>query len=264
MIYLSIANEKLKKAVSKQLTKLGVAVESEKPSSKSYMGMYQDKVSGIVVDCSHPNLPGNAWLDMLSSVAKRKPVLVLGELPLADNQFNSESIFRLEEPNSEGIISILRESGALGLSRHKKIDQAVKLYDSKIPLKMFKKNDSLSVLCIDAQSFQSIATEYGNKTHSAFMEYFEQNLFTLWGPKGSFRAGDVVCKKSESCSIYYIFLELSRTRHDVPLPGELEKLADRVATGLQHLLWQKKSQRKRSNNNKQYLAFSSVCSWLCF
>lgn len=237
MIFISIENFQLAKEVERSLTDMGVESRYVRPSKRSYLELYQDKVTGIVVECRHESLPNDAWSDLLNSLAKRMPVLVNSASAATHEHFHVESIFKLMNPSCEDVILTLDHSGALGRAGSISLRNKVSLYDQRIALHMMQKNKSLSVLAINAQDFQQIATEYGNEAYLQLTSFFEKMLFTLWGAPGSFRTGDVLCKKSNSSNVYYIFLELSRSMQDIPLPGTLEKLADRLVLNLQHLLW---------------------------
>lgn len=244
MIFISIADAALGREVQSQLTDMGVETRFIKPDAQSYLGLYKGRISGVVVDNRHPTLPIDAWSDMLNSLAKRIPVVVLNDGASRNDQFHVESIFNLPNAKEEEIITTLDYAGALGRNGSAPSKNKVSLYDQRIPIHMLQKNKSLSVLSINAQDFQKIAVEYGNEAYLQLTSYFEKQLFSLWGAAGSFRSGDMLCKKSTSSNVYYIFLELSRSMKDIPLPGALEKLADRLALNLQHLLWKDLSKRR--------------------
>ena len=244
MIFISIEDSVLGNKIVSKIAELGVEVRYTKPNKQSYLGLYKGRVSGVVVDNNHPTLPREAWSDMLGSLAKRVPVLVINSQDSKAPNLHIEAIFNLHKPQVDDVVSTLDYAGALGRRGSVVTHQNIALYDPKIPLQMLEKNKSLSVLAINAQDFQQVATEYGNEAYLKLTAFFEKILFSLWGAAGSFRAGDILCKKSNSSNTYYIFLELSRSMQDIPLPGALEKLADRLALNLQHLLWRELYKRK--------------------
>ena len=159
MIFVSIENSTLGREVEKHLGELGVEVKFLKPGDNSYLGLYQGKVSGVVVDGYHPTLPDDAWSDMLNSLAKRIPVVVLNNTNARNDQFHVESIFKLKNPELNDIVSTLDYAGALGRMGSATTRDKVTIFDPRIPLQMLSKNKSLSVLCINAQDFQQIATD---------------------------------------------------------------------------------------------------------
>lgn len=260
MIFISIEDSVLGKEAEKQLIEMGVEAKYSKPEQQSYLGLYKGKVTGVVVDNTHPTLPTDAWSDMLNSLAKRLPVLVVNSGKVRSDQFHVESIFKLPNPQVDDILSTLDYAGALGRQGSTAMRNKISLFDARIPLHMLQKNKSLSVLSINAQDFQQVATEYGNDAYLKLTAFFEKMLFTLWGAAGSFRSGDVLCKKSNSSNVYYIFLELSRSMQDIPLPGALEKLADRLALNLQHLLWTELYKKKGEKELPDFISTFPIFS----
>lgn len=237
MIYVSIKDLKFARELGKAFSDIGVDCKVVRPNRESYLGLYKGKVTGVVVDGAHPTLPVDAWTDLLNSLAKRIPVIVLNKSQEHTDLTHVASVFSVKVPSVDDVISTLDQAGALGRYGSSSIRQNLPVYDSRIAVHMLQKNQSLSVLVINAQEFQRIDSEYGNEPYSELSNFFEKKLISLWGAPGSFRTGDVLCKRSMSANVYYIFLEPSRSMQDIPLPGALQKLADRLTLNLQHLLW---------------------------
>lgn len=228
------------------LTEHGLAHQILKVGNRaSFAALYQEDILAAVVDCQVSYLPDHAWIDLLTSLGRRIPVIVIGgdgrdsSIGLANPQAprQSEMLTWLKEPNAKEILTILDACGAIGID-HRKLERAsIPLYNPQVPLHMLQSSGALSVLLVDASSFRKIAIEYGSEAYHKVQACFAQLLFELWGSSGSFRAADILCRRSANSNMYYIFLEQSRSASAVPAPGILERLADRLVVRLQNAFW---------------------------
>ncbi len=237
MIVVSTQKYELGVVISQKLQAINVSVACVEPSPESFLRFYSADTTCLVVDSEHPTLPREAWLDMVYSLGRRVPVIVLADdHPLLEVHRN-EPVHWVIGPNFQSILEAMGHSGVLGKAAVNVGRNAIATYDNQIPKQMLLKNKSLSVLLIDATNLQSLAVDYGNEVFLQMQAFFEKQLFSLWGAPGSFRSGDVLCKRTNTSCIYYIFLELSRANRSIPVPGALEKLADRLSKNLQFRVW---------------------------
>jgi len=237
MIVVSTQRYELSAVIFQKLRSIHVDVTSVEPNPESFLAFYKSDTTCLIVDSLHPTLPREAWFDMIYSLGRRGPVIVLAdEQPLLEVHRN-EPVYWIVAPSHQNILDAISHSGALGKAAVSVGRTSIATYDPLIPKQMLYKNKSLSVLLIEATNLQTLAVDYGNEVFLQMQAFFEKQLFSLWGAPGSFRSGDVLCKKTNSGCIYYIFLELSRANKSIPVPGALEKLADRLSKNLQFRVW---------------------------
>ena len=105
---------------------------------------------------------------------------------------------------------------------------------------MIKQFGGLGILTIDASSFIKISTNYGSAVYQQMQAILEEILFELWGTEGCFRKNDVIVRKASSQNEFLVFLDRSRATGSLPLPGALEKIADRVSVSDYTMLYGKR------------------------
>lgn len=220
----------------------GVESNVVKPGLKPVLTtLYEPDVVAVVVDAEMPGLPAHAWADLLASLGRRIPVVVLGGCERTDaagfDGRAGDGILWLKEPSAEEVLSFLDACGAIGIDHRQLKRLSIPIYNSQIPLHMLQNSGALSVLAIDASAFRKIAIEYGSEAYHRVQDCFNQLLFDLWGTPGSFRSADLLCRRSQHGNTYYIFLEQSRAASAVPAPQTLEKLADRLVVRLSNAFW---------------------------
>jgi EAL domain-containing protein (putative c-di-GMP-specific phosphodiesterase class I) len=237
MIVISTERADLLEPLAKRLEELQIEVRHNSPSLDSFLEFYQQKISCLVIDSKHPSLPDQAWMDLVNSMGRRVPVIVLTDVKPKLDEHKNEPVFWVVSPTVESVCDALAGIGVLGKASLGLKRNAIATCDIQVPKHMLTRNGSLSVLLIDASSFQKLSADYGNEVFLKMQNFFERQLFSLWGAPGSFRSGDVLCKKTPTGCIYYIFLELSRASRNIPVPGALEKLADRLSKNLQYRVW---------------------------
>ncbi len=245
MIIVLTAKTELSQSLSELLKAHGIDVHVVKPNAKGAIAsLYQPDVVAAVVDAEGAGMPEHAWIDMLASLGRRIPVIVLGkEEKLDRKQIHgssgryTETVTWLKDPGPQEILTVLDACGAIGID-HRKLDRtSIPLYNAQVPLHMLQNNGALSLLVIDASAFRKISIEYGSEAYHRVQDCFNQLLFDMWGTPGSFRSADILCRRASHGNTYYIFLEQSRMASAVPAPGILEKLADRLAIKLQNAFW---------------------------
>lgn len=237
------SNQELRAEIFEALETHSVAYTSLELSDKnSLFDLYKDhyEVTALVTDASHPSLPNNAWIDMLDSMGKRFPVLVIGSKQSNNLSFTkgrAESITWLSKPSFEEIIDSLDMAGVLGLSHRILNRETVPIYNPMLAVHMLQQNGALSIISIHSDDFRKVALEYGADAYYKLQMCFQQMLYDIWGVPGSFRSRDILCRSASTSNIYYILLERSRSDGNVPPPGALEKLSDRLVSKLQNLMW---------------------------
>lgn len=242
MIKIISTKDELATRITSLLKIYEVVSSHAKPGTKvAMLSMYDPEVTAVVVDHRVPNIPECAWFDMLSSLGKRIPVVILMS---SDVKLDSNNLLRVPEtatclidPTAEEVVSVLDTVGAVGGEYRRVNRSAIAVYNPQVPLHMLRKNGSLSVLLIDASSFRKIAIEYGVEAYNRVQDCFNHLLMEIWGTAGSFRGSDVLCRRSANSNTYYIFLEQSRSAGAVPAPGILERLADRLVVKLHNAFW---------------------------
>jgi EAL domain-containing protein (putative c-di-GMP-specific phosphodiesterase class I) len=238
MIKIVSINEDLAARVSSLLKIHGVESSLTKPGTKeSVASIYDLQITAVVVDHRMPNIPEHAWFDLLASLGKRIPVLILMSGSDRSDTKAPDTATCLIDPSAEEVVSVLDTVGAVGGEYRKVNRSAIAAFNPQVPLHMLKKSGSLSVLLVDASSFRKIGIEYGAEAYIRMQECFNHLLMEIWGSPGSFRGSDVLCRRAAHSNIYYIFLEQSRRSNTIPAPGILERLADRLVVKLHNAFW---------------------------
>ncbi len=239
MIKIVSTNEELAARVSLLLKIHGVESSLTKPGTEAAMSsIYEPQIVAVVVDQRIPNIPESAWFDLLASLGKRIPVLILMSGTDRTEIKVPDTATCLYDPSAEEVIAVLDTVGAVGAKYRKVNRSAIATFNPQVPIHMLKKGGSLSVLLVDASSFRKIGIEYGAEVYIRMQECFNHLLMEIWGSSGSFRGADILCRKAAHSNIYYIFLEQSRRANTIPAPGILERLADRIVVKLHNAFWQ--------------------------
>ena len=245
MITILTANRTFARQLQELLATHGLSARAPSPDGGkgTLAALYANDVAAAVVDAEQPQLPAHAWHDLLASLGRRIPIVVLGPAPgrtppaTPSGQRSSATVTWLEAPTPETVVSVLDACGAVGIDHRKLNRQSIPVYNPQVPLHMLQKTGALSVLVIDVTSFRKIAIEYGSEAYHRVQECFNHLLFDLWGQPGCFRASDILVRRSTHGNTYYIFLEQARSASAVPAPGILERLADRLVVRLANAFW---------------------------
>ena len=241
MILISTKNEALQGALTGAFSALSVETVTCDPSSSDLVThIYGERIKAAIVDNEVPLFPAVAWLDMIGNLGRRIPILVLGKKGSTNKDSTGkflDTVIWLQDPDSSEVVHLLDSFGVLGLSKRKVDRVDIPLFNAQVPLMMLQKDNALSVLTIDTGSFRDIALEYGREVYYRLQDCFRQILYSLWGTAGSFRATDLLCRKSMTGNTYYIILEKPRISGSVPAPGVLERISDRIVVKLLNALW---------------------------
>lgn len=247
MIYFFIKNEKLAKSLKKSLKELGLQHEfaktEEGASCVSPLYKNETSTSAIIADASVPFLPDNLWLDALANLSKRIPVLLLtdGMSEVVEPHIaKGSSFFSMIDPSSHDILTFLDTCSVLG-KNNDSLKETIPLYSLELTSHILRTQGFISILSVQANDLHKLISEYGKDVHQQLQLCLHKTLLSLWGAKGSFRSTDVLCRKSLHGDTFYIFLERPRSaagsNGNIALPGDLEKLADRVTMKLENLFW---------------------------
>ena len=241
MICLLTKNQAFAVALKAELDRISVSVDQCSTSDPSSIeAMYRPEVAAVVCDVIFDALPEGAWHDLLTTLGRRIPVILLGHdrgVHTAGAGRYADSVSWLVEPTAHEVVAILDSCGAIG-NRQKRVErESVPIYNPQVPLTMLRQHGAISVLTINASSFRKVAIEYGPEAYQRLQGVFQQILFDMWGTPGSFRSADMLCRRAFNSNVFYIFLEQSRLTNAVPAPGVLERLADRLVVRLQNALW---------------------------
>ena len=234
-------NSGLVQQLAELLTLHGVALRhcDTEDLTQGLSQLYDRSTSAVVIDPECIHIPQSAWIDMITSLGRRIPVVVIGRSAGEHPRIrqSGSSLTWLDSPSAEEILSVLDSCGAVGLDFRRVHREVIPIYNPQVPIHMLQNSGALSILVIDASSFRKIAIEYGSDVYHRVQECFNQILYDQWGTAGCFRSTDVLARRTVQSNSYYIFLEQSRTAQSIPAPGVLEKLADRLAIRIQNSFW---------------------------
>jgi EAL domain-containing protein (putative c-di-GMP-specific phosphodiesterase class I) len=241
MICILTNNLTLNAQLKRDLDALGISSQVLAATGRAALAtIYGSDVSAVVADGEFQGMPVDAWLDMLGSLARRVPVLVLGSpesIGLSTTHTHFESVTWLESPSAQEIISILDGCGTLGVRHRRIMRQSIPFYSSQVALHMLRTDQVLSVLTIDASSLRKIGIELGTDVYFRVQDVLQNILFEMWGASGSFRATDVLCRRSPHSNQYFVLLARSRSASGLPAPGTYQKLAERVRGKINNAFW---------------------------
>ena len=246
MIILAIKKVELRKEISKQLKVVGAEVSILDFKNKNFLkDLYNPVVSAIVTDAKIPTIPDATTIDILNSFSNRIPVLVLKDLhsqqklagKIMDFSSNVTIIDLASKAALKGVISTLAVMNEKGAKGAKEEYQTIPHYNIQLPSQMLTENGALGIVTIDASNFSKLGVEYGNDVYVKVKEVFSAILFNMWGKKGAFRQTDLIFRQSLNSNTYVIFMNRSRNKNSLPLPGALEKIAERLSAFIQRELW---------------------------
>lgn len=252
MICIVTSHTKFQDELVALLKELSAAYRLVDPSSDFVIdAVYDPSVSALIVDNSITQVGQHPWIDLLTSLARKVPVFVLGlnTASLKSSASRSgELLGWIEDADANSVMAMLNASGVLSSSKKSFLPANIPVFNMQVPLHMIQGSGALSMLVINASGFRKVSVEYGFEVYSKLQECFQQVLFEMWGQAGNFRRNDIIMRRSINSNTYYVFLEQSRVSKSVPAPGVLEKVADRITLRLQQIIW---SEIFRNRNEKR-------------
>ena len=198
-------------------------------------------IHAIIAEDRIFDVHNDMWVDLLEGLAKRLPVLVLtnGDDGSISRLNTTTLLTWLENPTQTEVLTFLESCGALK-SKHvgSRYEHAIPVYSPLVATRLLKANGFLSIVSIHAADFSKVALGYGTDVYQKLQVALQKILYEMWGSSGSFRKSDILCRRSLTSNTFYILLERSRSEYYMPIPGDLERLAERLAFRLENLMWQ--------------------------
>lgn len=245
MICLLTQNAKFEIELKKAFGARNIMVQSARATKEAWLkSVYSEDITVAIVGSHCPELTQTMWFDILVGLSRRIPVIVCDE----DNTISQSipNVTWLRKPSATEVLDAFDAFGGPGVDKKQAAHSCVPIYDSQMAVHMLRKNGSLSVLVVDATGFRKIAVEYGNTAYVRLQEIFQQILLDHWGAPGCFRSSDALCRSSGQSNKYFIFLETGRSQSGLPVPGALERLADRLCIRLQKAFWEELCKDRKS------------------
>lgn len=244
MIYVATKNETLRRflEIEFKILHFNFVIAAEE-SGDALDRLYDSSISSVIIDEDYFSIPSEAMIDIISSMSLKRPVILLQK--------------EVEEKRLDGLSDLQQAGGLLTIFNHENRDdilatvtmfsgherrdikhfcRSIPFYNPLIPVSRLRENGGLGIITIDASNFSKIGLEYGVEVYTQLRNVFHDLLFEMWGQIGSFRNTDIICKKAVNSNVYYVFLSRSRETGSLPLPGALEKLADRISGRIQNRL----------------------------
>ena len=242
MIFLGLKDKDIARQLGSRLQTLGAGSYAVTPSDKRFMdALYDASNSAIITEAALPGLPEKVAMDVLNSLGRRIPVVVLSRSVEREGMRKEglilDQVTVLSPDKLDEIPATLGMIGALSSETLLSTWESIPYFNLQTPVRMLKEFGGLGLLTIDTSGFGKVGLEYGIDVYARLKEVFQTILFEMWGRAGCFRETDVICRKSASSNIYYVFLNRSRQTGSLPYPGALETVADRLCVNLQNSLW---------------------------
>lgn len=245
MIFIATENKDVVKQISEELKASELTFKVIDITQPTYFSeFYRAEVTALIVDYDLPGMPRGAAIDIFNSLARRVPIIVLRadqtiEFAMEDvNTHNINEQVTITDPyDVASIVGTVKLFQGIGQVGAKSKCQTIPFYNVQLPISMLKQFGALGILTVDASNFSKVGMEYGPDVYTKVKEVFDTILYSMWGKEGCFRDSDIICRKSATSNIYYIFMNRSRGVVPLPLPGALERVADRIGMMLQNELW---------------------------
>lgn len=206
---------------------------------ESVYGKNPGATRAIIAEEKIVGVPQEMWIDLLEGLAKKIPILLIasGNLKILSRLHEASLLTWLQEPSTEEMLSFLDSCGALSSQRKPLYQNTIPLFNPHIASRILKSNGFLGIISIHAADFKRVSLEYGNETYLQLQAALQKILYEVWGASGAFRKTDILCRRSPHSNTFYILLERSRADRFMPVPGDLERLADRISLKLENLMW---------------------------
>ncbi|MCX6126445.1 MAG: hypothetical protein NTV34_17055, partial [Proteobacteria bacterium] len=242
MICIMTENQKLIDGLTSALSEANLQFRLLDPKlSASLAALYSESVTGAVVDEVVGGVPDQAWLDLLGSLGRRMPIFVLGTKKHGSAKKvtirNAELFTYVSSSSPNDLLSLMMASGAIASPGSTPVFAAVPFFNIQVPLHMLKSTGAVSLISINATGLRKIAIDFGVEAYQRLQKCFQNILNSMWGSPGCFRRTDILMRRSTHSNTYYVILEQSRRSLNVPAPGVIEKMADRIALRIQKEMW---------------------------
>ena len=244
MILLATKHRELLKMLKLEIKQLGLETHVVSAQESNFWEAVQDpRLTVIVIDEDFLGYPRKEGEEVINKVSFKIPVIILradgvdqaGE-GISYGGLMSDQVTFLSIDNPKAVFATIAMLSGQDSARVKNLVGMIPFFHPLMAVSRLRGNGGLGILCIDTSNFSRIGLEYGMEVYKQLREVFLEVLFEMWGKAGNFRENDIICQKSISSNIYYVFLSRSRETGSLPLPGSLEKMADRVGGNIQNRL----------------------------
>ena len=242
MILLATRHRELLKTLKVEIKQIGLDTLVISTQDQLFETFLDPRLTVIVIDEDFLGLPRPEAEDAINKVSSRVPVIVLrtdqdriGEGTNYSGLISDQVTFLSAEQPSAIFATVAMLSGQDN-TRLKALVGMIPYFHPLMAISRLRGNGGLGILCIDASNFSRVGLEYGMDVYRQLREVFLEVLFEMWGKAGNFRENDIICQRSTVSNVLYVFLSRSREAGALPLPGSLEKMADRVGSNIQNRL----------------------------
>ncbi len=242
MILLLTRNPTKQQALVTAIAARGVECKVVDLSSKAgYAPLFSTTITAAIVEDEIHHLPVQVMAE-INQLGRNIPILVLNaELSnhsKATSPVNVANITVLRDGTLSTILATLAICGVLGKDAAADHADELPFYNPHVSSSLLTANKALGVLCVDANSLRKIEIENGHESYAQVRAIFETVLLEMRGKRGCLRKTDVICKHPDYHNHYLVFLQPSRLTGALPMPGDVERIADRLSVELQNVLWQ--------------------------
>lgn len=198
------------------------------------------RFSMLVVDCEHEALQTLLTRQILMGISQVIPSIYFNVKALLSH---GQSVGRPEQANfcldasTTSILEVLESILTRNATKELSPPKVIPLFDRTYAAQFLRAESSLTMLVIDAGKFRGIEASYGKGAYEQARRFLQDLLLGLWGRTGNFRAKDVLCKFTTDSDTYLVLLEPNRSSVQLPPPGTLERIADRVQNQIENAMW---------------------------
>ena len=244
MILLATKHRDLLKMLKLEIKQNGLDILLPSAQENNFFETFFDpRVTVIVIDEDFLGMPRKEGEEAINKISARIPVIILRSESVDQTSEGisyggliSDQVTFLSVENPKAVFATVTMLSGQDSARVKNLVVTIPFFHPLMAMSRLRANGGLGILCIDASNFSRIGLEYGMDVYQQLREVFQEILFEMWGKAGNFRENDIICQKSAISNIYYVFLSRSRETGSLPLPGSLEKMADRVGSNIQNRL----------------------------
>ncbi len=201
----------------------------------------ESSIQAVLAESSLKGVNDQMWIDLLEGLARRFPVLVLSDAlqDMGTQLEPTNALTWLHKATETEVLNFLRSCGALSAERSSVYkNTTIPVYSSLLSTRLLRVNGFLSIISIHAADFSKVSLEYGSAVYHQLQVALQKILYEMWGTSGAFRKTDILCRRSITSNTFYILLERSRSENYMPIPGDLERLAERLSIKLENLMWE--------------------------
>jgi EAL domain-containing protein (putative c-di-GMP-specific phosphodiesterase class I) len=220
-------------------------------AKQGYASLFSAGVSAAIIEDDIHHLPVHI-VAQINALGRTIPILVLNaelsQHSRSSSPVNVENVTVLKDSKLSTIAATLAMCGVLGKKAIEEVGDELAFYNPHISALLLKSTKALGVLCVDASDLRKIEIENGYDSYSEVRAIFETILLDMRGKRGCLRRTDVICKHPDNHNHYLVFLQPSRMTGALPMPGDIERIADRLSVELQNILWRELTSETNRRN----------------